>query len=390
MIANLSPSQQIKSPAQPVERLPIGPVIAGCLACLAVVGVAAGVARLFLGLGATTGLTDSTSWGIWIGFDFSLIAISGAAFTLAAAVHVLHIESLKPALRPALFTGLLGYVAVLVILLLDLGRPDRFYSFLINWNFHSPLFEISWCVLLYSTVLMLEVSPDAFTWLGWERPKLWVGWIMAPVTIVGVTLSTLHQSTLGTLYLNMPHRLHPLWYSPLLPVLFFTSAVMVGFASTTIAYRLAVRIKGAQEQPSVLNALGKGMLGAGAVYLALRLVAMAWTGQIGRLASEPAMAALLLLELGVGVLLPLALLWRPGVRTSSAAMWWLPAAMILGVGMNRFTSTIYAQTAPLGPSVYAPHLFEWLTTIGIIAAAALAWYLAVRFLVSFEPGRDAH
>ena len=104
MIANLSPAQQVKSPARPAERLPIGPVIAGCLACLAVVGVAAGVARLFLGLGATTGLTDSTSWGIWIGFDFSLIAISGAAFTLAAAVHVLHIESLKPALRPALFT----------------------------------------------------------------------------------------------------------------------------------------------------------------------------------------------------------------------------------------------------------------------------------------------
>lgn len=390
MIAKLSTPQQIETPAQPARRLPVGWVIAGCLAFMAVVGGAAAVARLILGLGATTGLTDSNSWGIWIGFDFSLIAFSGAAFTLAAAVHVLHIHSLKPVLRPALFTGLLGYVAVLVILLLDLGRWDRFYGFLINWNLHSPLFEISWCVLLYSTVLVLEISPDVFTWLGWERPKRWVGWIMAPVTVAGITLSSLHQSTLGTLYLNMPHRLHPLWYSPLLPVLFFTSAVMAGFASATIAYRMAARVKGATEEPVTLNALGKGMLYTGALYLALRLGAIAWSGQIGRLAGEPVMAALLLLELGVGVLLPLALLARPQLRNSPAAMWWVPALILVGVAMNRFTSTIYAQTAPLGPSVYTPHLFEWLSSLGIIAAAALAWYLAVCFFVSFEPGHEAH
>src|SRR5690606_37994030 len=105
----------------------------------------------------------------WIGFDFTLIALSGAGFTMAAVGHVLHLHRLEAAVRPALFAGFLGYAAVLVILVLDLGRPDRFYHFILYWNLHSPLFEICWCVLLYTTVLVLEVSPDLLRWLGWER-----------------------------------------------------------------------------------------------------------------------------------------------------------------------------------------------------------------------------
>ena len=147
---------------------------------------------------------------------------------------------------------------------------------------------------------------------------------------------------------------------------------------------------GAQEEPSVLNALGKGMLGAGALYLALRLGALAWSGQLALFVTDGKAVALIALELGVCLLLPLALLAVPRLRTSPAAMWWLPGMLLLGVMMNRFTSTIYAQTPPLGVGVYTPHIFEWLSTIGILAGAALAWYLAVRFLVSFKPGHAAH
>ena len=129
------------------------------LGLLVLVGALAGVIRLLMGLGATTNLSDTYSWGIWIGFDFTLIAFAGAGFTIAALAHVLRQHQYHDAVRPAILAGFIGYVAVLLLLVLDLGRPDRFYNFLLFWNPHSPLFEVSWCILLYTTVLFIETSP---------------------------------------------------------------------------------------------------------------------------------------------------------------------------------------------------------------------------------------
>ncbi|MBK8799875.1 MAG: polysulfide reductase NrfD [Anaerolineales bacterium] len=215
-------------------------ILLGVLGFLTLAGVVAGVGRLLLGLGATTGLSDVYSWGIWIGFDFGLIAFAGAGFTMAAVVHVFHREHYHAALWPAILAGLMGYTAVLALLVLDLGRPDHFYNFILYWNVHSPLFEISCCVLFYTTVLVLETSPNFLGRLKWRwiNPLLkGIRWMMLPVTIIGVTLSTLHQSTLGTLYLNMPHRLHPLWWTPFLPILFYLSSIMAGLSLATLAPR---------------------------------------------------------------------------------------------------------------------------------------------------------
>ena len=219
-----------QSDAFRLGALPWSAALIGLLGFLTLAGAAAGIGRLFVGMQATTALSDTYPWGIWIGFDFALIAFAGAGFTMAAVTHIFHLHQFHVALRPALLAGLLGYTAVLLLLVLDLGRPDRFYHFILYWNMHSPLFEISWCVLLYTTVLVIEVSPDILRWLPWKWPLTVVKWLMLPVTIVGVTLSTLHQSTLGTLYLNMPYRLDALWYTPVLPVLFFVSAVMAGLS----------------------------------------------------------------------------------------------------------------------------------------------------------------
>ena len=236
-------------------RLSATSVVLGILLLLTLVGGAAGIYRLFKGLGATTALTDGYPWGIWIGFDFAMIAFSGAAFTLAAMVYILGREKYRPAMRPAILFGLLGYVAVLVLLILDLGRWDRFWSFFVNWNVHSPLFEISWCIVLYSTVLVVEASPQLFERLGKERPVRWVYRIVIPLVIAAVTLSSLHQSTLGTLYLNMPYRLDALWYSPILSPLFFVSSIMAGLAVTLLVYPLAARIVGKE----VDNDITKGI-----------------------------------------------------------------------------------------------------------------------------------
>ncbi|MEZ4555519.1 MAG: NrfD/PsrC family molybdoenzyme membrane anchor subunit [Caldilineaceae bacterium] len=246
-------------------------VVVSLLGCLTLIGAVAGLGRLFLGLAASTTLSNVFSWGIWIGFDFTLIALAGVGFTTAFLVHVLHLHTLKPVLRPALLAGFAGYTAVLLLLVLDLGRPDRFYSFPINWNLHSPLFEISWCVLLYTTVLVLELSPDCCKRLGWTWATPWLQRLITPVTILGVTLSTLHQSTLGTLYLNMPHRLDPLLYSPWLPLLFFTSAAMAGFSVAILVYKTAARVQDQVEDGRVVPQLGRWMCGAALVYLTLKV-----------------------------------------------------------------------------------------------------------------------
>ena len=367
-------------------RLPPGALVVGILGFLTVIGAAAGLARLLIGLGGTTALTDSTSWGIWIGFDFGMIAFSGTAFTLAAVVHIFHLHQFHAALRPALLAGLLGYVAVLLLLVLDLGRPDRFYNFLLYFNLHSPLFEISWCVLLYSTVLVVEVSPDMLEKLGWPRLRRFMLRIMAPVTVIGVTLSSLHQSTLGTLYLNMVHRISPLWWTPILPVLFFTSAILAGLSMGIIAYRTTARVKGAVEDSRVITGLGIGVVGVGLLYLALRVGALVVNGSLARLELNDGLTMLLALEVLGGVALPVVLLAIPALRRNSAIQWIAPALVLAGVLLNRFTITLWSQTSPIAGAQYVPSLMEWLTTIGILSAAGLAWYVCVRWLVNFEEG----
>ena len=361
------------------------------LAVTVVIGVAAGIARLLLGLGATTNLSDSYSWGIWIGFDFGLIAFAGVGFTMAAVAHILRRHEYHAAVRPAILAGLVGYVAVLLLLVLDLGRPDRFYNFILFWNPHSPLFEISWCVLLYTTVLVIETSPFIVEKLHWKRlerlPRI-LERIMLPVAILGVTLSTLHQSTLGTLYLNMPYRLHALWYTPLLPLLFLVSSIMAGLSLAAVVYWLAGRLARQPVQPKVIFGLARAAAVMSLIYLTLKLGEAVVSGDIGLAFLATSFAALWWIELLLCVALPALLILWPGSkslqRTGVGLM-----LILLGVLLNRFNATMFAQLLPEGAS-YTPHLIEWLTTAGILAAAALAWILGVRLLNIADKGDGPH
>lgn len=368
-----------------------GDVVAGVLGFLTVIGLAAGVARLLIGMGATTALTDVYPWGIWIGFDFALIAFSGVGFTIAAVVHVLHLRQFQPVLRPAILAGLLGYVAVLMLLLLDLGRPDRFYNFLLFYNMHSPLFEICWCVLLYTTVLVLEVSPDVLAFLPWKWPLRLIYRVMTPVTIIGVTLSTLHQSTLGTLYLNMPARLHALWYTPILPILFYTSSILAGLSLGLVAYKIAMAVRGQKEDPAIALGLGKGVVAVGLLYLCIRVGEMLYAGELPLLLAMSPFSILWIQEIFLCAVLPIILWGVPFLRRQTWVHWCAPLVVLLGVGMNRFNATLAAQS-PNGQVTYVPSAVEWLSTIGIIALAMLLWYLAVRFIMgsAVKLGYEAH
>jgi len=366
------------------EAISLGSVLIGLLSILLLVGLFAAVGRLFMGLGASTALTDSYAWGIWIGFDFLLIALSGVGFTMAGLVHVFRQEEYHAAVRPAVLAGLMGYSAVLMILLIDLGRFDRFYHFLIFWNPHSPLFEICWCVLLYTLVLVIEMSPVVFERLNWDRPKRWVARAMLPVAIIGVTLSSLHQSTLGTLYLNMPHRLHALWYTPILPLLFFVSSIMAGLALAIYAYAVMARVRGQQPSREIVNGLAKILGWVALLYAALKLGDILAAGELPALLAFDRVSILMWIELGLGAVLPAALVLLPVVRSHKWSPFVGAALVLLGVSFNRFNMTLFGQSPASGIGTYSPHIIEWLTTLGIIAGAILAWYLGVRVLVTLE------
>ena len=172
-------------------------------------GLYATYLRVMYGLGGSTNLSDKFPWGIWIGFDVMCgVGLAAGGFTLVAMVHIFNIEAYKPVLRPAILTAFLGYTLVVVGLLFDLGRPDRLWHPLVMWNPHSVMFEVAWCVTLYSTVLFLEFLPMVFEKFGWHKPLEWIHRISVPLMILGVLLSTLHQSSLGTLFLIVPSKLY--------------------------------------------------------------------------------------------------------------------------------------------------------------------------------------
>ncbi|HWU38159.1 MAG TPA: NrfD/PsrC family molybdoenzyme membrane anchor subunit, partial [Candidatus Acidoferrum sp.] len=234
-------------------------------------GLCAAFLRFTRGLGASTNLSDSFPWGLWIGFDVLCgVMLAAGGFTLTAAVYILNLERFRPIVRPAILTAFLGYLLVVVALLFDLGRPYRIWHPLVMWNPRSVMFEVAWCVTLYTTVLSLEFAPIVFERLRLERLVRVQRAVSIPLVIVGVILSTLHQSSLGSLYLIVPGKLHPLWYSPLLPVFFFISAICVGLAMTIFESYLSAKAFGKQLELPLLISLGRVLVVGLAVYGVLR------------------------------------------------------------------------------------------------------------------------
>ena len=202
-------------------------------AVIMVAGVYCTYIRFFHGLGAATNLSDQFPWGLWIGFDVMCgVMLAAGGFTLTAAVEIFNIKRFHSIVRPTILTAFMGYLLVCAALMYDLGLPWNIWHPLIMRNPHSVMFEVAYCVMFYTTVLALEFSPIVLERFKLKRALKVVRSLMVVFVILGVLLSTLHQSSLGTLYLIMPNKLHPFWWSPLLPVFFFLSAIAVGLAMT--------------------------------------------------------------------------------------------------------------------------------------------------------------
>ena len=356
-------------------------------AVILLVGAPVIVWRFANGLASVTNLSQEVPWGLWIGFDMLCgVALAAGGFTLAAAVYMFGLRSYKPVVRAAILTGFLGYLLAVVGLLCDLGQPWRIpYPIFVRWGTTSVMFEVGWCVFLYTIVLALEFVPSFFEWMGWGILRRHVEKITVAVIVLGIVLSTLHQSSLGSLFLMAPHLVHPLWYSPLIPVFFFISAIAAGLTMVVVESGLSHRLFRDRVDPAKhvdVDALAIGLGRAAAVvlfaYFFLKLQGLADGGHWDLLATP--WGAWFLVEMLGFVLLPsLLLAW--GARNENVSAVRQGAILaVLGVVLNRLNVSVIAFAWDV-PNRYVPSWMEILVSLVIVTAGVVAF----RWIVNRMP-----
>ena len=352
-------------------------------------GLYATVLRFTRGLGASTNLSDQFPWGIWVGFDVLCgVMLAAGGFTLMAVVEIFHIERFKPIIRPAVLTAFLGYLLVSLALMFDLGRYYRIWHPLVMRNPHSVMFEVAYCVMLYTTVLSLEFAPIVFERLRLERPLRILHAVGIPIVILGVILSTLHQSSLGTLYLIMPEKLYPFWYSPLLPVFFFLSAIGVGLAMTIFESYMSSKYFHRQLELPLLTDLGRILAVVLSVYAVLKFEDLYHRGVLKLVLQARYETWLFLVEVVVGLILPIAMLFTRRIRENQGGLYLAAVLTVLGFVANRLNVSITGLEGAAGMH-YVPKWTEMAVTAMMIAAGFALFGLAAKYLPIF-PEEEEH
>ncbi|SDM79792.1 Ni/Fe-hydrogenase 2 integral membrane subunit HybB [Geoalkalibacter ferrihydriticus] len=352
------------------------------LVALAAVG---GAIRFIFGLGATTNLNDTYPWGLWISFDVvTAVPLAAGAFTVGVVAHVFRIEKLEPLVRPAIVTGFLGYSLVCVGLLLDLGQPQRgvYVLFPWNWNVHSPMFEVSMCVMAYTTVLFLEFLHPVSERFGWHIPLRLLRNLQVPFAILAAMISTLHQSTLGTFFLIAVDKLHALWYTPLLPLQFWLSAIFTGLCIVMLEASLCHRYMNQPDESKLLATLTRIVPWVMGAYMIAKFVPLIAAPQ-GPLFDRPVLTTLFVVEITVGLLLPFWMFLQSRIRTDKSMQLRAAGLVIFGLVLNRFNVSMFAMIQP-GQQIYVPNILESVVTIGIIAAHILFFVLIAKYFPIFE------
>ncbi len=361
---------------------------------IVIVGLGLTILRFTKGLASVTNLSDYNPWGIWIGFDLLVgVALAAGGFVTSAAVYIFGLKKYRSAVRPAILTGFLGYALVVLALNYDVGRPWRLpYPFLIQQGTTSLLFEVAACVGLYLTVLFIEFSPAALEWLGLKRARSLVVKLTLVLTIFGVVLSTLHQSSLGALFLIAPSKLHPLWYSSYLPIYFFVTAVIAGLSMVIFESTMAHKYFHDQmdethlaESSPVTLGFGKAASMVLAGYFTVKVIGIAAGNHWHLLGTGYGLWYLV--ELLGFVLLP-CFLYAVGVRDKNIQIIkWAAAWTLLGVILNRLNVSLIAFNWHLPASErYFPHWME----IGISIFIVTLGLLAYRFVVTRMPILHQH
>lgn len=353
------------------------------LVCL---GIAAAVYRFGVGLGASTNLSDDMPWGLWVAVDvLSGVALAAGGFAITAAVYIFNMKKYRPIARPAILTAFVGYAIVLVGLAIDVGKPISAWRPLIFWQPHSVMFEVFWCITIYTTVLAFEFAPAFLERVKWETPLKIIHVLHYPLVIAGIVLSFLHQSSLGGFFLIMPSKLSHLWYTPNLPYLFYLSAIAAGLAMVSFEGIVSSRaLKRNVDEMPILQGLGRGARITLIIYLVAKIADMTYQGNWPLLFAGTKASFFWSVEIIVGVIVPILLYSMKSVRESENGLLVTSGLVLFGVVLNRFDVNFFAQAG--ASTLYFPSVWEMLVTVGLISAIILAYRLAVMHLPVFHEG----
>jgi len=350
------------------------------LLALGAVGVL--VAKLVNGLGAVTNLTDDWPWGLWVAMDVGVyIAIAAAGFTTAAIVYIFRVERFRPLVKPAILLGALFYTIAGIGIFTDLGRSINIVHPIWMWQHSSIMFEVSWCVMAYLTVLYLEFSPNLFQRFKLKNALKLQHFFAIPLVISGILLSFLHQSSLGALFLITPDQ-QPLWHGPEMGYVFLTSAMALGLSVLLVASVWTSKAWKMTLRMDILSRLGLIIAWVLVVYAGVRLTDFLISGNLSAFTFDE-FGAMFIVEVGIGLLLPILLLFMKRIRSSVSGLVWSASLVIVGVMVNRFM-VLVASHAPERVGSYFPSATEFLFTFGLIAGVMFVFRLAAKYLPLFS------
>ena len=386
-------------PAAPVRKSLLTPGVFVLLGLMAVGGSVV-VYRFIFGLAAVTNLDNQYPWGIWIAIDVATgVAMAAGGFTAAATLaHIFNRRHYRVLVRPALLTAMLGYTFVSLGLVVDLGRPYNMWHPLLPsmWQGNSVLFEVAICVTIYLNVLYIEFVPivcerfigrvnlpGALETLNKPIDLLLriadriLGKVMFIFIIAGVVLSCMHQSSLGALLLVAPYKMHPLWYTPILPMLFLMSAVTVGFPMVVFESILAARTFGKRPEMEVLSELSKLILFFLGLYLSTKVCDLLIRDAFPHLRDGSVESRMFLVEFVFGNVVPFIMLLSRRVRRSPALLFTACGMIVLGVALNRINVFLVAFHPPYADAHYFPSVGEVLITVGLISSLIFVYRVMV-------------
>jgi len=354
------------------------------LLAIMALGVVLAVVRYAGGIRSVANINNAYPWGWWVGFGImTMIALGGVGFTITLLVEILGRHRYHALLRPAVLMALLCYASAIVMLMVELGRPWKVWMILVSWAPSAALYEVGWCAFLYLNVLVLEFVQVPLEELGWGRVLKVLRVIYIPIMLLGVTLSHLHQSSLGTLLTLIPHKINVLWWSEQLPLIFLFSAMMAGPALAILEYLAAARWLGFTPNIDMLGGLARIEAWLVGLLLVFRLGDLVIRGAVDAALSWTWFAVSFWVEIGFGLLLPLVLLMMPEVQASRGGLVTACSLVVAGVLLHRLNVAVFGLRVRHWET-YVPSFGEIGITLGIAAGAVLVFGVLARMLPIHE------